>query len=85
MEKIKTKDLKLGDVISLDLKGYSTATVISIGGEDSWKWVEVIRPYIHIANFIYTGGVIPYIGFEQFKLTMNEQEVTLLSRDNNLR
>ncbi len=41
------------------------------------KQIHLIRPYIHADNFVYTGGVITYIGYEEFSL-WPETEVELL-------
>jgi len=67
MTKVAIKDLKLGDVIRLGINGtYEDATVYRINKNGS---VQVWRPYVQTADFSYTGGVIPYIGIEDFALS----------------
>ena len=67
MTKVAIKDLKLGDVIRLGMSGtYEDATVYRINKDGS---VQVWRPYVTTADFSYTGGVIPYIGIEDFALS----------------
>ena len=44
--------------------------------------VHVYRPYATTADFSYTGGVIPYIGIEQFTLSQqyDTRKVTVVQR-----
>jgi len=62
---VEIKDLKLGDVVRLDMQAYGCATVRKINEDGT---VIVFRPYIQTADFSYTGGVICYIGTEDFTL-----------------
>ena len=66
--RVPVASLGLGDVIQLDLEDYSFATVRKINPDGS---VQVVRPYIHCADFSYTGGVMTYIGQEDFALLPN--------------
>jgi hypothetical protein len=78
MTKIKAKDLKLADVIST-LPGdhpFSTAIVTQV--KDGA--VKLFRPYALTADFSYTGGVIPYIGTEEYTIFADDKEVDLFSR-----
>lgn len=63
---IKADEMKLGDVVRAeDSHGdYVACTVIQIEGGE----VTLFRPYVRVSDFIYTGGVIPYIGTETFKI-----------------
>lgn len=61
---LKTRDLKLADVVQLSEGDYMTATVSQVTEDE----VTFIRPYIHTADFSYTGGVITYIGQETVKV-----------------
>ena len=79
MEKVKASDLGLGDVVRFSKDGYGDATVIKIEEKDGDKWITVFRPYVHISDFSYTGGVIPYIGTERFSV-YGTAEVELLKR-----
>jgi hypothetical protein len=65
--KVAVKDLKLGDVVSLfnDKSPYGNATVYRINPDGS---AQVWRPYVTTADFSYVGGVIPYLGIEDFAL-----------------
>jgi len=68
---IKTKELQLGDVISLYEGAYSTATVKKIT-EDS---ITLFRPYVH------NPGIICYIGIEEFTIHRNtDQDFVLFFR-----
>lgn len=78
MQKLKTSELKLGDVVSVfeHKEGFDTATVINIvNGE-----VVLFRPYVHISDYSHTGGVTPYLGFEEFRVSQSERIVTVYSR-----
>lgn len=77
-KRIKIADLQLGDIIRLDgTEGYKDCTVHKIEGRD----VHVTRPYVHTADFTYTGGVITYLGEEKFSLYANDSgTVVLLAR-----
>ncbi len=62
---LEKEPVKLADVVFLRSHGtYSQATVTQI--EDGQ--VSLFRPYVHTADFKYTGGVIPYIGIETFQV-----------------
>jgi hypothetical protein len=74
---LKTRDLKLADVVQLSEGAYMCATV-SMVTEDS---VTLIRPYMHSADFSYTGGVITYTGHETVTLYRgSDRTVTVLER-----
>ncbi len=72
---IKTvNELVIGDVVELldvndqpCLEAYNTMTVINVTD----KQVEFFRPYVHLADFIYTGGVLPYVGISQDSVPLN--------------
>ena len=58
-KQVSASGLKLKDVVDLDFQyGYATVTNIKDGV------ITLFRPYVHTSDFSYTGGVIPYIGFE---------------------
>ena len=63
--KLKPAELVLGDRVNL-LPGedYGWATVVNITADT----VELVRPYVHIGDFTYTGGVLHYIGVETVRL-----------------
>ena len=59
-------DLRLGDVVNtaVTAEPYNDATVKNIDGDK----ITVVRPYIHTSDFTYTGGVLPYIGYEEYTI-----------------
>lgn len=75
----ETHQLRLGDVVNsskLD-EAFTSATVINVTEDE----VVLFRPYVHTGDFSHTGGVTPYVGFEQYKLSRNHgQPVYLYSR-----
>ena len=79
--KISVKDLRLGDIIRLDTQEYSYATVRCLNENGT---VQIVRPYIHCGDFQYTGGVITYIGTEDFALLPNT-DVVLVRRGDKLK
>lgn len=62
---LNATDLVLGDKVDL-LGGdpYGWGTVVQITAEE----VHIFRPYVHIGDFSYTGGVQHYIGTELVKV-----------------
>jgi hypothetical protein len=84
------KDLHLGDVIRLANMGTASpwhdCTVVKIepAAKDKLGAIHLVRPYIHTDDFAYTGGVLWYIGVEEFFI-WPDTEVTLLERGKDLR
>lgn len=77
METIKVNELCLGDVVdTMEGNPYSCATVCQVTENE----VEFFRPYTHHADFSYTGGVICYVGINQFKVPRNDNPITLIER-----
>lgn len=60
--KVKLSELQLGDIVDTQFGEYSYATVRQIKD----NIVTFVRPYIHTDDFSYTGGVLWYIGIEEF-------------------
>ena len=58
------REMTLGDIVSIDNDTYSHAIVKQITNE----WVTLFRPYVHTADFSYTGGVMCYVGIEEYKV-----------------
>lgn len=63
--------LTIGDVVLLVgsdgsylREPYNEMTVIQANDKE----VKFFRPYVSLADFTYAGGVIPYIGVEQFSV-----------------
>jgi hypothetical protein len=87
------KDLVEGDVVRVSYSDspYSHATVKHVERELSHQWgvsadeiqasqikqIHLLRPYVHHSDFIYTGGVICYLGYEDF-VVWPQTPVTLL-------
>lgn len=74
-------DLRLGDTVSPThddngSRAYETATVVQI--KDGR--IYLFRPYATTADFSYTGGVIPYIGIEQYDIAADRQPYIVHSR-----
>lgn len=68
-ERVKVSELSLGDVVRVwNNDAYGDATVKQIKDEQ----VFFFRPYVQTADFSYTGGVICYVGFEEFSRFPND-------------
>lgn len=69
---LKIDELVLGDKVDL-LSGdpYGWGTVVQITDET----VKVVRPYVHIGDFTYTGGVLHYLGTEEITLIRGGERV----------
>lgn len=71
--KIKTSELQLGDTVcqssdTVDAwRPWSTALVTQIKDGE----VHLFRPYGTTSDFSYTGGVIPYVGIETYKVEVD--------------
>lgn len=61
---IQAKDARLGDVVQLSPQPFNHATIVAI----TETGVKVCRPYVHTSDFTYTGGVLRYLGWEEFDL-----------------
>lgn len=61
---MKADDLVLGDEVRLLEGPYGWGTVVQIKDDE----VHIFRPYVHIGDFSYTGGVLYYIGSELIKV-----------------
>lgn len=59
------RDVNLRDVVlpvwSSNL-AYTVSTVIDKRNQQ----IKLFRPFVHTSDFEYTGGVIPYIGIEEY-------------------
>lgn len=64
-KQIKADECNLGDTISTGMVGpWSTSVVI----RKTATHLVLFRPYAITADFEYTDGVIPYIGFEEYSV-----------------
>jgi len=66
-------DIVLGDAIKLMDTPYGWATVVKIEGDN----LHVFRPFVHIGNFSYTGGVLHYTGTETFTVVRSARSYTV--------
>jgi len=66
-EEVHGRDLHLGDVVDAAFGTWSTSTVKNLSETE----VTLFRPYVHTADFSNTGGVICYLGFEEWKVSRN--------------
>jgi hypothetical protein len=74
---VKYSELQLADVVILSNVIYGTATVKQIKDGS----ITFFRPYVHTEDFSYGGGVICYIGIEEFTVCADSSsEVELLER-----
>lgn len=63
------RELQLADVVQPDLDyGYNYLTVKQITASE----VVLVRPFIHTADFSYTGGVLTYIGLEEVRVHLDD-------------
>jgi len=75
--KVKAKDLKLADIVRTHADtNYGTATVSRVTDEE----VFLVRPFIHTGDFEHTGGVLWYIGIEEYHIQRDNREVDVLER-----
>ena len=70
---LETKDLRLGDVVvgmfggsEPDFSPYMDQTVVNVTAEK----IVLFRPYVSLADFTCTSGVIHYIGAEKYDLPL---------------
>jgi hypothetical protein len=75
--RLPAKYLQLADVVQLEgIDGFNTALVKQVTAEE----VTLFRPYGQHADFQYTGGVICYIGVDEFKIARNDVNYLVLRR-----
>jgi hypothetical protein len=77
---VTIKELQIGDTIRVGLNadhGYHDCTVYNV----EHGTVYVVRPYVHVSDFVTSGGVITYLGEEKFSMSVDSSAmVRLLSR-----
>lgn len=73
--KVRASDLRLADTIKLDnVIPWGYCIVRQIKDDE----VTLFRPYGTTADFSYTGGVIPYVGIDEFKVPLNSDREYLV-------
>lgn len=74
--KIKASELKLADTIRMFDGPWNCAIVRQIKEGQ----VFLFRPYGETADFSYVGGVIPYIGIEEYSIPADERMIEVMNR-----
>lgn len=76
--KVQARNLRLADIVRLsdDNAGYMDATVKQVKDGE----VTFFRPYTATADFSSAGGVICYVGIEEFSRPANSEIYELLRR-----
>ncbi len=68
------KELRVRDIVRLSNLPYADATVVKIESH----LIHLVRPYLHTADFEYTGGVIPYVGLERMTLMVSDTKINVI-------
>lgn len=77
--KVAARDLKLADVVVMPSMGvWNNAIVKQI--KDRENEVVFFRPYGTTADFSYTGGVVCYVGMEEFSIPRNDDLFDVVMR-----
>lgn len=75
MTKIQARELNLGDTIRPnDPNAYGDYMIKQIKQIDDRVEITAYRPYAHHNDFSYTGGVICYVGIEEWTFTVGPTE-----------
>ena len=82
LQKIATRDLKLGDVVNLtSTDGWNTCLIKKI---DHGK-ITLFRPYGTTTDFSYTGGVVCLVGIEEWEVPIDDCPFYTLVRRGNVK
>ena len=65
---IPGNELVLGDHVQIDTGPYGWGTVFKLDTQNGCA--HVFRPFVHLAEFVYTGGVPHYTGTETFPILL---------------
>ena len=76
METVKQSELRVGDIVRSFDGSYSDATVKQVEGDV----IHLFRPYVHTSDFIGSGGLICYVGVENFTIFRSDRTITLVQR-----
>lgn len=82
MRRIKAREMELGDVVMPlpknidDIKPFDSSIVRNIDKES--KSVTLYRPHGTTADFTYIGGVLCYVGIEEYPIWLNSDVDYLL-------
>jgi len=81
-ESVKADELKLGDIVRLEnLGAFHDCIVTNIAN----GFVHLRRPYMINSDFTYTGGVLTYIGTEDFCIVIGDPRHVLRVQRSNLK
>jgi len=83
MEKkiIKPAEMQLGDRVRMTWDNITPPFMDSVVKQIKDRNVTLFRPYVTTADFSYTGGVICYIGIDQWNIAIDSStEFILLER-----
>ena len=77
---ITTAELQLADVVEAESTTNLVWTTCIVTQIENGQ-VTLFRPYGHTGEFSYTGGVIPYVGIETYKVDVDSDATwTLFQR-----
>lgn len=77
IQTITPREMQLGDVIRNGDSPFSDCTVKQIKD----NMITLFRPYVHTSDFSYVGGIITYIGIEEYKISVDSDvEYQLIQR-----
>ncbi len=80
---INMKQLQLGDTVQYVGNHFPFKTQVVKQIKDDV--VTFFRPYVHTADFSYTGGVICYIGIEEYQVPVSAPDRYVLLERKSLR
>lgn len=79
--KVEKPRIELGDVVSMNDGPFMDCTVCKVNEDGT---VNLFRPYVHTADFSYTGGVICYVGIENIN-SVNPANLNLIQKGQKLK
>lgn len=71
MARMSSRELQLGDIVrrvGWESEPYTCATVKQVKDGN----VILFRPYVKTEDFSYTGGVITYVGIEEYTVPIDD-------------
>lgn len=74
---LSASQLQLGDTVQMvrdSVTPFATSMVVQV----TENKVTLFRPYGHLGDFSYTGGVIPYIGTEKYDIERHYSSSTFV-------
>jgi len=83
-QKISADEMKVRDIVNIFFydtgvdEGYDDATVIQIVERGGERFAVMFRPYVHLGEYEFANGVIPYLGSERFEVRMTKERNILL-------